>query len=178
MKAMLKKLLGKFFHKAKPTNSTYIHPTAIFNHKHNVVIGEGTQVNEYVIVRSPLSKLIIGKGSHIGPFSVIFTYLYGVFIGDHVMIAPHCVIVEGSHEYKNLDLPMALAGDFSKGPIIIEDDVWIGANCTVIQNVKIGKGAIIGANSFINKDVDPYSIMGGVPAKQIGSRLHYKKQQD
>ncbi len=153
----------------------FMHPTAILNHKENVVIGEGSHINEYVIIRSPLSKFVIGKNSHIGPFTVVFAHLYGIKIGDYVMIAPHCVLVEGSHEYKNLDKPMLNAGNFSTGAIIIEDDVWIGANCTILQNVRIGKGAIVGANSLVNKDIEPYSIVGGVPIKVLGNRLKYKK---
>jgi acetyltransferase-like isoleucine patch superfamily enzyme len=165
--------LGVHF-KAKESLNYFQHPTAILNHKENVIIGENAYINEYVIIRSPLSKFILGHNSHIGPFSVIITHIYGVTIGDYVMIAPHCVIVEGSHEFRKLDVPMLLAGDFSKGPIIIEDDVWIGANCTILQNVRIGKGSIIGANSLVNKNVEPYSIMAGVPAKVIGSREKYK----
>lgn len=149
----------------------FVHPTTIFNVKENVIIGDGSYINEYVILRTPISKLVIGKNSHIGPFTVLFTGTHGINIGSYVMIAPHCVFVEGSHETNNLSLPMLLSGDFSKGPIIIEDDVWIGANCTILQNVIIGKGAIVGANSLVNKNVEPYSIVGGVPIKQIGSRI-------
>lgn len=171
------KRMRKIGNPLKKDNSKnyYQHSTAILNHKHNVIIGEDAHINEYVIIRSPISKFILGRHSHIGPFSVIITHIYGVTIGDYVMIAPHCVIVEGSHEFRKLGKPMLLAGDFSKGPIIIEDDVWIGASCTILQNVRIGKGSIIGANSLVNKNVDPYSIMAGVPAKVIGSRLKYNK---
>jgi acetyltransferase-like isoleucine patch superfamily enzyme len=157
----------------KSVNQNYfVHPTAIFNVKSNVIIGDGSHVNEYVIFRTPITKLVIGKNTHIGPFSVIFTATYGINIGNYVMIAPNCVLVEGAHVTDNLSLPMLLAGDFSKGPIIIEDDVWIGANCTILHNVRIGKGAVIGANSLVNKNVEPYTIVGGVPIKQIGSRLN------
>ena len=60
---------------------------------------------------------------------------------------------------------------FESGPVIIEDDVWLGANVVVLPNVKIGKGAIIGANAVVTKNVAPYSIMGGVPAKFIKYRF-------
>jgi acetyltransferase-like isoleucine patch superfamily enzyme len=92
------------------------------------------------------------------------------------MIAPSCVMAAGNHEYRNLDVPMMFAGDFSNGPIVIEDDVWIGANCTIADNVTIGKGSIISANSLVNKSIEPYSIAGGVPCKVLSSRLQYKKQ--
>jgi len=61
----------------------------------------------------------------------------------------------------------------TKGPITIEDDVWIAANCTIGDGVTIGRGAVVAANSFVNKDVEAYDIVGGVPAKKIGSRLQF-----
>lgn len=93
----------------------------------------------------------------------------GVFIGDNVMIAPNVVIIAFNHGYENTDLPMVEQKN-SEAAIIIEDDVWISSNCTIGKGVKIGKGSIIAANSFVNKDVPPYSIVGGVPAKVIRSR--------
>ena len=55
-------------------------------------------------------------------------------------------------------------------PIVIDDDVWIGSNCTITAGVHIGTGSIVGANSVVTKDVPPYSIVGGVPATVIGTR--------
>lgn len=93
----------------------------------------------------------------------------GIFIGDNVMIAPNCVFVAFDHSFDNLEIPMINQGVIEK-PIIIEDDVWIAANCTITKGVKIGKGSIIAANSVVTKDVEDYSIYGGVPAKYIRSR--------
>ena len=62
----------------------------------------------------------------------------------------------------------------SKGDIIIEDDVWIGANCIILSGVKISRGAIIAAGSVVIKEVAPYSIIAGVPAKQIKKRFSEK----
>ena len=58
----------------------------------------------------------------------------------------------------------------SKGDIIIEDDVWIGANCIILSGVKISRGAIIAAGSVVIKDVAPFTIVGGVPARLIKER--------
>lgn len=162
----------------KQIDNYFRHSTAILCHEHNVVQLEGSHINEYVLIRSPETKLILGKNSHIGPFTVIFTGQNGITIGENVMIAPHCNFIEGSHEYrKGPEIPMMFAGNFSDGPIIIEDDVWIGANCTILHNVKIGKGSVIGANSLVNKDVEPYSIMVGSPARKIKSRLNNKNNE-
>lgn len=149
----------------------HIHPTAKIYNKANVILDKSALICEYVIVRAPDAILRIGENTQVGPFSIFFVSHYGITIGNNVMIAPHCVFASGNHEYRNLDLPMIEAGDFSNGPIIIEDDVWIGANCTISDNVKIGKGAIIGANSLVNKNVASYDIVGGVPAQKISSRI-------
>lgn len=93
----------------------------------------------------------------------------GIFIGDNVMIAPNCVFVAFDHRFDNLEIPMIEQGVVEK-PIIIGDDVWIGANCTITKGIKIGKGSIVAANSVVTKNVEEYTIYGGVPAKYIRSR--------
>lgn len=181
-KCMLRRLINKIRNiqnNAKPSNlksisSYHIHPSALIYNSENVKVDPSALITEFVIVRAPTSELKVGKHSQIGPNSVILTGQHGITIGESVMIAPHCVMAAGNHEYRNLNLPMMFAGDFSNGPIIIEDDVWIGANCTITDNVTIGKGSIIGANSLVNKSIEPYSIAGGVPCKVISSRLKFK----
>ena len=94
----------------------------------------------------------------------------GVYIGKNVMIAPNVVIVAFNHGFEDMEIPMFNQKN-TEAPIIIEDNVWITSNCTIGKGVRIGTGSIIGANSFVNKDVPPYSIVGGVPAKILKSRL-------
>lgn len=171
LKSKIEKLISFFWSpKEKFIIEHHIHPTVIVYKKENLIVDKSALLCEYVIVRCPEAKLIIGKGSQIGPFSVIFTHKEDLIIGDNVMIAPHCVIAAGIHDYRNTEIPMRFSECFSKGGIIIEDDVWIGANCTITDNVRIGKGAVVGANSLVNKDVLPYDIVGGVPIKHISSR--------
>ena len=172
---MLKKFSNFFKSRKKEKFITEykVHPSAIIYKKENLILEESSLICEHVIIRAPEAKLFIGKNSQIGPFTVIFTFKYDLRIGNNVMIAPHCVIASGNHEYRNINVPMINAGNFTKGPIIIDDDVWIGANCTITDNVHIGKGAVIGANSLVNTDVKPYEIVGGVPAKSISTRLKY-----
>lgn len=57
------------------------------------------------------------------------------------------------------------------GIIIIEDDVWIGSNAVILKDVKLGKGCVIAAGAVVTKDVEPYTIVGGVPAKKIAERI-------
>ena len=111
----------------------------------------------------------MGKGSSIAQNCTISGENAGVFIGENVMIAPNVVIVAFNHGYARLDIPMVQQSN-SEASIHIEDDVWIAANSTITKGVTIGKGAIVGANSLVVKDVPPYSIVGGVPCKLLGWR--------
>lgn len=115
-------------------------------------------------------KVEIGKGSSIAQNCSIAGENKGVFIGENVMIAPNVIIVAFNHGFDNLEVPMVNQNN-NEAAIIIEDNVWIASNCTISMGIKIGKGSIIGANSFVNKNVPEYSIVGGVPAKLIKTRV-------
>lgn len=112
----------------------------------------------------------MGKGSSIAQNCSISGENAGVFIGENVMIAPNVVIVAFNHGYEIIEEPMVLQKNV-EAPIYIENNVWIASNCTIGKGVRIGDGAIIAANSFVNKDVPPFTIVGGVPAKIIKSRI-------
>ena len=89
------------------------------------------------------------------------------------MIAANSYIINNDHEiYQNLS--PNLSGHITRN-IIIEDNVWIGANCVILKGVKIGEGAIIGAGSIVTKDIKPYSINVGNPCKMIKFRLDKEK---
>lgn len=93
-----------------------------------------------------------------------------VRIGDFVMIGPNTVIVAFNHGTKDLTVPM-IKQQTVGADICIEDDVWIGANCTVVAGAHIGRGSVVAAGAVVNGIVAPYAIVGGVPARPIGSRL-------
>ena len=92
-----------------------------------------------------------------------------IIIGNNVLIGPNCVIRSSDHIYTDTSKPIQNQGHNS-GKIIIGDNVWIAANTTILKDVKIGDGAIIGAGAVVNKNVEPFSIVGGVPAKHIKFR--------
>ncbi len=99
------------------------------------------------------------------------TFFQGnVNIGNHVMIAPNVSVYSKTHKYDDLNTPMVLSGETPTKTVVIEDDVWIGINTVILPGIRIGKGAIVGANSVVTKNVEPYSIVGGVPAKFIRKR--------
>jgi bifunctional N-acetylglucosamine-1-phosphate-uridyltransferase/glucosamine-1-phosphate-acetyltransferase GlmU-like protein len=91
-------------------------------------------------------------------------------IGKNVLIGPNSVMRTASHKFDNLDIPIKNQGH-KVGNIIIEDDVWIAASVIIIGEVKIGKGAVIGAGSVVVKDVPEMAIAVGVPAKVIKYRI-------
>jgi len=90
-------------------------------------------------------------------------------ISNDVMIGPNCVLRSSNHGFSLTGVPIR-EQPHQAGIIRICDDVWIGANVTVVGNVTIGKGAIVGAGSVVTKDVGPFEIVGGVPAKLIRQR--------
>lgn len=94
-----------------------------------------------------------------------------VSIGSNVMMGPRVTIYGRDHNVDRTDIPMMDQGMGSFEPIVIEDDVWIGANATILKGVRISRGSIVGSGAVVTKDVPPYSIVGGNPAKVIRSRL-------
>lgn len=90
-------------------------------------------------------------------------------MGRQVAVGPGTVIRAANHRFERLDTPIMLQGH-AYGEIIIDDDVWIAANCTITPDVRIGRGAVVGAGAVVTRDVEPYAIVGGVPARVIGRR--------
>jgi maltose O-acetyltransferase len=117
------------------------------------------------------NEISIGDNSGIGVKANIIGIGSGgeLAIGNDVMMGPEVVILTIGHNHKRLDIPMDRQGSF-RSKIIIEDDVWIGYRCIILPGVKICKGSIIGAGAVVTKDVPPYTVVGGVPAKVIKKR--------
>lgn len=109
----------------------------------------------------------LGNNSGIGTNANIAKYTY---IGNDVMMGMDVLTITFNHKYKDVNIPMRLQGFSDHYPIIIEDDVWIGSRVIILPGVRIGKGAIIGAGAVVTSDVEPYSIVGGVPAKILKRR--------
>ncbi|NLL71243.1 MAG: acetyltransferase [Epulopiscium sp.] len=91
-------------------------------------------------------------------------------IGNHVMMGPDVLIYTRNHQIQNAQIPMMDQGDGPTKPVVIEDDVWIGARVIILPGVTIGTGSVVGAGAVVTKDVEPYSIVGGNPAKLIKKR--------
>lgn len=93
-----------------------------------------------------------------------------ISIGKNVLIGPYVIIYSTNHIFDNTCMSINEQGQ-TEEPVIIEDDVWIGARSVILPGVIIGKGAVIAAGAVVTKNVEPYSIVGGVPAKFIKYRV-------
>jgi len=113
-----------------------------------------------------ISDCEIGDHSGIGAYSQIGS----VKIGNYVMMGTHCLLISQNHCFHDLTIPMCQQGFKAHEPIIIEDDVWIGSRVIILPGVRVGRGSIIGAGAVVTKNVDPYSIVAGNPAKLIRRR--------
>jgi len=133
-----------------------------------VSIGRAVTIYPNVSIRGR-GRLTIGDYCSING-GVIFGLTCDLTMGHHVMVADNVSFRTADHEYTDLAVPMLEQGERAL-PIMIGDDVWIGANATILRGVTIGQGAIIAAHAVVVKDVQPFEIVGGVPAKTIGSRL-------
>ena len=145
----------------------YCQPIFVFDGKRD--IDKTVLIREGVIVQNPKgTEVVIGTNSQIGPYVVMFGG--NIKIGEDVMIGPHTTIVVGQHNWKQTSIPMRFADSIKEEDIIIEDDVWIGANCTIASGAYVSKGVVVGANSFVNSKIPPYAIVAGSPAKIIKYR--------
>ncbi len=134
-----------------------------------IIVGDDNEILHGCLLMTYGGKVSIGSGCSINPYTIIYGHGKGVLIGNNVLIAAHCLLIPANHVFSRTDIPINQQDTISKG-IIIEDDVWIAASCQVLDGVTIGKGSIIAAGSVVNKSVEPYSIVGGVPAKLIKYR--------
>lgn len=114
-------------------------------------------------------KLTIGNHARIGDRSHI-TCANCILINDGVRIGRSVLITDNAHgdsTKENLEQPIVSRRAVSSGPVIIEENVWIGEKASIMPNVTIGRGSIIAANAVVTKDVPPYCVVAGVPAKVV-----------
>ena len=115
-------------------------------------------------------QIYIGKGTYIGPYTCISCY-GRLKIGRDCLIASHSSIYAHNHIFADPRQKIGSQGIRNQG-IIIEDDCWLGSGVRVVDGVTIGRGSVIGAGAVVTKDIPPYSVAVGVPAKVISKRTH------
>lgn len=94
-----------------------------------------------------------------------------VELGAYVMLGPRVMIVGDDHVFDKAGTPIIFSGRPTKRETVIEADAWIGAGAIIMAGVTVGRGAIVAAGSVVTKDVPPYEIHGGIPAKKIKDRF-------
>lgn len=138
----------------------------------NVWIGKGVQILAVAKSSSGQTftpRIILGHNTSIGDYSHI-TCVNEIRFGNNILLGKSVTITDNSHGAslpELIDIPPIKRPLDSKGPVIIEDNVWIGEKATILPGVHIGYGAIIGAGSVVTKDVPPRAVIGGNPARII-----------
>lgn len=123
-----------------------------------------------VWLTSDAGRIVIGGGTLLN-LNVMVAAVERVEIGEHCMLANGCLVTDGNHRFDDPDKPVPWQGFTTKGPTVIGDNVWLGANVVVTSGVRIGRRSVIGANSVVTEDIPAYSIAAGAPAtvlKTIG----------
>ncbi|WP_312185142.1 acyltransferase [Sphingobacterium sp.] len=126
-------------------------------------IGTRTVVESYSLINNAVGDLIIGSNSRIG---VGNTVIGPVWIGDYVQIGQHVLISGLNHKYEDVDITIAEQG-IEVSPVKINNNVWIGANAVILAGITIGEHCVVGAGSVVTKDVPPFSVVVGNPAKVV-----------
>lgn len=158
--------INLFFQHYIPNHIILIIPSYRIRHSYyrymmKIKIGKGSSIHMGVFIFE--NNLTIGSDSCINR-NCHLDSRGQILIGNNVSISPECVLITGSHSVNSRDF------DYITGTIIINDYVWLGTRALILPNIEIGKGAVICAGAVVTKNVKPYTIVAGVPAKEIGKR--------
>lgn len=132
-------------------------------------LGDDVLIARGSIVQVKRGSLKIGRHVVLGVYSQV-SCCSRIEIGSHVMTGAQCYLGGSRHGTAMNAGPMIDQDTFTRGPLVIEDDVWLGAGVRVLDGVRIGTGAVVAAGAVVTKDVAPHTIVAGVPAKPIGQR--------
>jgi acetyltransferase-like isoleucine patch superfamily enzyme len=153
-------------HGAYLDQNTYLHACP-----QGVIIGDGSLVmhgsvlHVYNFRGIPHAGITIGRDCLIGEYNVIRGQ-GGVHIGDRVYTSPMTQIIAVNHVFDDPDRPFVEQGITAEG-IVIENDVWIGAQAVITDGVRVGEGAVVAAGAVVTGDVEPHTVVGGVPARRL-----------
>jgi acetyltransferase-like isoleucine patch superfamily enzyme len=136
-----------------------------------IVLGGEVEIERGCILESR-ANLMIGDHTFVGHYTTIASHC-DIRIGRYCLIAEHVSIRDNNHRFERLDIPIQQQGE-SVAPVVIGDDVWIGAKATITPGVAIGNGAVVGANAVVTRDIPPLAIAVGAPARVI----RYRKATD
>ena len=137
-----------------------------------IVISDGVMIDSFVKIKpvGGSGDLYIGRNTYINSGCVIYTG-NGIRIGENVLIAANCTLAAVNHDFRSRAKTIrAQRFQDSKGGIVIEDDVWIGAGCVILDGATLRTGCVVGANSSVRGELSSYSINVGCPLTCVGYR--------
>jgi virginiamycin A acetyltransferase len=160
----------------------HIHPTARISHLADIedsvrgsqiVIGAYSTIDSFVKIKPAggSGHLIIGAHVAINSGCVLYTG-NGIQIGNDVAIAANCTFAPVNHAYSDRQQLIRAQGFLpSKGGIVLEDDVWIGANCVLLDGAILRRGCVVGAGSIVRGELNAYTVYAGMPLQRINERI-------
>ncbi|WP_317129560.1 acyltransferase [Bacteroides xylanisolvens] len=120
------------------------------------------------------SMIELGNHVSIGPNAVLYCIYKKIIFGNNVLLGPNVTMVNGDHNMRKIGVPIIDNNEkeaSDDADIIIEDDVWIGANVTILKGVTVGRGAVIAAGAVVTRSIPPYCVSGGIPAHVLNIRF-------
>lgn len=142
--------------------------------RRGVILGPGVSIGAHTTIMPTSVMRALGEGCSIGANSGIGQYSFigcggGVTIGANVIMGQYVSFHTENHLHEDLDRPIIAQG-VRRAPVVIEDDVWVGVKATFLSGAHVGRGSIVAAGAVVRGEVPPFSIVGGVPARIIGTR--------
>ena len=126
-------------------------------------VGAGSTIEDYCVINNGVGAISIGESSRVGISSVI---IGPVQIGTQVILAQNVVMSGLNHSYEDVTMPIRQQAVTTR-PIVIEDECWIGANAVITAGVRVGQHSVVAGGSVVTKNVPPYSVVAGNPARVI-----------
>lgn len=134
----------------------------------NTRVMRGSYLCSYVSNACSGEGIVTGRCCWIGVGTLLSAGRGGIFIGDEVLIGPNVTVVTGDHDFRSFE-SSTIDQKYLGRPIQIGNNVWVGAHSVILGGVTIGDRAVIAAGAVVTKNVAPYEVVGGVPAKRIGT---------
>lgn len=155
-----------------------LYPLAKMIHAENAYLDTEAKILDLVFVDAG-KEFIMGKYSML-TWQVLVEGGAKTHIGDRVFVGPGSKILTGTYElngYYSMEFLPSGCGAIKYGDVILEDDAYIGANCTILPGVTISEGAVVGSNAMVNKDLDAWGIYVGTPCRKVGERRKPSREQ-
>jgi acetyltransferase-like isoleucine patch superfamily enzyme len=146
-----------------------VSPRAQVQFTSRLQFGRRTVVKPFAVIQTQTGRIVFGRDCAVSSFDHISTGTRDVLVGDGVRIAPSVTILGGTRNFRLRSTPITEQGSTNEG-LLIGDDVLIGANSVILPGCHLGKGAVVGAGSVVTREVPPYAIVSGAPARIVGER--------